>query len=142
MQRSEIVGAWRLVSSTARDGKGRERQAAGSHPTGLILYTPDGFMSASIAYEGRARFAGDDVRSGTAEECKAAYDTYLTYAGRWEIEGEFLLHHVEVALFPNMVGSTQRRHARLDGHRLTLSPPPRPGRDGEWVTEVVWEKAS
>jgi hypothetical protein len=48
----------------------------------------------------------------------------LAYAGRFELDGADVLHHVELSLFPDWVGKTQRRHIEWRGaNDLTLTTP-------------------
>jgi hypothetical protein len=48
--REQLVGAWELTSFVERDIEtGVENHPFGEHPLGLILYTPDGYMSAQSA---------------------------------------------------------------------------------------------
>jgi hypothetical protein len=45
--RESLIGAWRLVSCVETDIKtGAVYRTMGDKPEGLILYTPDGYMSA------------------------------------------------------------------------------------------------
>ena len=54
--RERLVGAWRLVDAVeeAIDGS-PVRRPHGERPIGLILYTPDGYLSAQIMDRRRAR---------------------------------------------------------------------------------------
>jgi hypothetical protein len=120
--RDQLIGAWRLVSMQTRDEDGTVRYPLGDDATGLILYTPDGFMSAQIQASGRPAYADDDVDGGTLEEAAAAARGYLAYSGPYRVaaDGE-LTHHMDVSLFPNWLGNTQVRVCRLDGDHLELS---------------------
>lgn len=44
----------------------------------------------------------------------------MAYAGTYEIDGNSVVHYVDISLFPNWIGGEQRRIARLDGDRLAL----------------------
>lgn len=47
--REQLIGAWRLVSYIERPRDGSPiRQPMTDRPQGLILYTPDGYMSAQL----------------------------------------------------------------------------------------------
>ena len=47
--REQLVGAWTLSSCVERDIEtGVENHPLGERPLGLILYTPDGYMSAQL----------------------------------------------------------------------------------------------
>jgi hypothetical protein len=49
---------------------------------------------------------------------------FVAYAGRYSFHGDRVVHHVELSLFPNWVGSDQQRWVELNGDRLTLSARP------------------
>jgi Lipocalin-like domain len=47
--REQLVGAWALTSCVERDIEtGVETHPLGERPLGLILYTPDGYVSAQL----------------------------------------------------------------------------------------------
>jgi Lipocalin-like domain len=79
--RKSLVGAWRLVSCVEVDAKtGEVYLPFGGVPEGLILYTPDGYMSAQLSAAGRRKFASGDMYQGKAEEYVNAGLTYLAYS--------------------------------------------------------------
>ena len=125
MLRTNLIGAWTLQSyqSTAIDGS-EVSYPLGVDARGIIMYTPDGYMSAQLMRSGRPRFSGDDMHLAPNDELAAAASGYLTYAGPYSVVRDGLIaHHVEVSLLPNWIGGTQYRAARLCGSVLELSPP-------------------
>ena len=60
-------------------------------------------MSVAMMAANRLKFGAGDIAiaGGTDEEKVAAADTYLSYCGRYEIQGEKVVHHIEVSFFPN-----------------------------------------
>jgi hypothetical protein len=50
------------------------------------------------------------------------------------------VHHVELSLFPNWVGSDQERWVELAGDRLTLSASPLLLAGKQQVPRLVWER--
>ena len=69
--RERLVGAWKLMSyvETPVDGLALF-YPMGEKPEGIIVYTPDGYMSAQIMHPGRRKFASGDWFRGTEEEVK------------------------------------------------------------------------
>jgi hypothetical protein len=58
--RDQLVGAWELTSFIERDiATGVENHPFGKHPQGLILYTPDGYVSAQLQRPERPPFADE-----------------------------------------------------------------------------------
>ena len=71
--REQLVGAWALMSFVERDIEtGVENHPFGEHPLGLILYTPDGYVSAQLQRPERTPFADGDLLHATPEEYAAA----------------------------------------------------------------------
>jgi hypothetical protein len=122
--RDQLVGAWRLVSCVELDVEtAAEDLPFGQHPLGLILYTPDGYMSAQLQRPDRTPFASDDLLRATPEEYVAAGSTYIAYSGRFFVDErkKSLCHEMAVSFFPNWIGQRQLRIARIEGDVLQLS---------------------
>ena len=123
---AQLVGGWRLRSWIALGDDGSETLPMGDAPTGLLAYTEGGTMVALMAPADRPSFGSDDLTGGTPDEQARAFSTFVAYAGRYRIEGETVIHSVETSLFPNWVGTVQRRRWSLsdDDSTLTLESPP------------------
>jgi hypothetical protein len=124
MSTDRFVGAWRLLSLEARTSTGDVSYPYGKDAAGYLLYAGEGYMSVSVMQACRTNFASPDDLQGPAEEKLAAFDTYSSYSGRYEVRGQKVIHHVEISLFPNWTGKEQERYFELSGDRLTLSAPP------------------
>lgn len=123
--RESLIGAWSLVSCIETDIEtGEVFLPMGPHPQGLILYTPDGYMSAQLSAPERRPFQAGDMYGGTADEYEAAGRSYLAYSGPYSIDegGPIIVHEMFVSLFPNWRGQRQVRIARLTEDELHLSP--------------------
>jgi Lipocalin-like domain len=125
-----LLGAWTLLRWSTAYSDGRpDTYPYGENATGLICYTADGHMSASIARAGRPRLSSESVRSAPVEERLAAFESFFQYAGPFELRqgpelptGQQVIHHVAMALNPNFVGTQQVRHIEFDAEGvLTLS---------------------
>jgi len=103
---TRFLGSWKLV------GVNREEVATGKkldtdmQQSGYISYTPDGRMMVMIARH----------RADTEDEITA-------YAGKWHVEGECVIHDVDMAVRAPWKNTRQVRGFRFHGNRLTLSPP-------------------
>jgi hypothetical protein len=65
-----------------------------------------------ISRAGRPGFAANDLFGGTMPERAQGF---VAYAGRYRFDGDRVVHHVELSLFPNWVGSDQERAVELSG---------------------------
>jgi Lipocalin-like domain len=135
-----LVGAWRLVSWENQAADGQVTYPMGTDALGYVLYAADGRFSVTISRSGRAGFAAGDLLSGTAEEKARAMEGFVAYAGRYTFHGDRVIHHVELSLFPNWVGSDQQRWVELAGDRLTLSASPLLLAGKQQVPRLVWER--
>ena len=66
----------------------------------------------------------EDSLGGTLEEKARAASGFMAYCGRYEVHGDHVVHHIEQSLFPNWVGTSQKRFIELEGDRLTLPRTP------------------
>ena len=118
-----LAGSWRLRSWTSTFEDGSTAQPFGPAPEGVLVYVPDGTMITTIGQPDRPRITGGDLVSGPEAEIAAMARSFVAYSGRWSIDGGDVLHDVSMSLFPDWVGTQQRRHVALsdDGRELTLT---------------------
>ncbi|MGE0698376.1 MAG: lipocalin-like domain-containing protein [Hyphomicrobiaceae bacterium] len=113
---SDLVGGWRLEGWSLVYDDGRpDEHPLGQDALGLILYTPDGHVSATLM----RRQGRDPSQSHKAEAELQSF----AYAGRYEVRGGAVFHSIEVSTNASLVGMTSTRDISLDGDRLTLSGP-------------------
>lgn len=129
-----------MISFHGRNADGTLRPALGENAQGLLVYTAVGYMIAVLSQASRPSFRSRDFRGGTPEEAFAAVNSYISYSGRYEIDGDTVTHHVEMSLFPNWVGQDQVRNLRFSDGNLILSTPSFLLSGGEWTFELVWER--
>jgi Lipocalin-like domain len=135
-----LVGTWRLVSWENRSAAGQVTYPMGANPLGYLVYTPDGHFSVTISQPSRAGFPLDDLLGGMMEDKARAVESFVAYAGRYTFYGDRVVHHVELSLFPNWVGTEQERAAELTEDRLTLSAGPLLLAGGHQIARLVWER--
>jgi len=120
MELDQLIGTWELQGSASVDGDGVIRHLHGEAPKGLLLYTADGSVSATVS-------------SGPTSN-----ELDVSYAGRVTVRGDTVTHHVLVGAVPYVVGTELVRDAELasDGTlRYTVRGP-----DGAAVTTVTWRR--
>jgi hypothetical protein len=120
MEFDQLIGTWQLQSSASTDSDGRTRNTLGDAPSGLLLYTSDGGVSATISAGSNSN--GLDV----------------SYAGRVTVRADTVTHHVLVGAAPHVTGTELVRHAELAGDgtlRYTVS-----GEIGAPTTTVIWKR--
>jgi Lipocalin-like domain len=130
-----LVGTWQLErwELVYQDGRPPECPL-GADATGFLIYTADGYVSASLARSGRAPLEASEA--GKAQ----AFDAYFGYAGRYDVRDGTIVHRIALAPNPGLTGVETLRHAQLEAGRLILTGPdfaaasPRSHR-------IVWRRA-
>ncbi len=52
-----------------------------------------------------------------------------------------MIHHLELSLLPNLVGTDQVRYYTLEGDRLTISTPPMLQAGKLQTSHLIWQRA-
>ncbi len=140
LTKDNLIGTWKLVSYWNVAASGEKSAPYGEHPTGFITYTGDGHMNAIFTAEGRKPLStGDRFAAGEAERANA-FTTLVAYAGTYRIDGDKVIHHVEVAWLQSWVGTEVVRSVRLDGDKIVLRTESRAVRGVQQVGELTWER--
>jgi len=137
---TSIVGTWRLFAASASSGSLRDDAPYGPTPAGLVTYTRDGRVMAIISHSGRKPLASGDRISASVSERAEAFATSFSYAGRYSIAGDKIIHHVEIGSVQNWVDTDLVRLVRLQDNRLTLTTPPISVGGQIRTTDLVWER--
>lgn len=122
--REQLIGAWKLVSYIEIPlDLSTPTHPMSEKPMGIIMYTPDGFMSAQLMHPQRNNFSSGDWFNGTDEEYIQEASTYIAYTGPFHVDEEkqTLTHSMFISLFPNWTGQTQPRVVKIEGDLLHLS---------------------
>lgn len=143
-----LLGTWKLISVTAIFPDGNiNNEAFGTNPIGYITYTAEGKMMVIFSKSERPLLSGNSASPLTAaihsvpiEERAQAFSSFNSYAGSYTLDGNKVIHHVEIASIPNRVGQSLIRSFKLDGNRVTLKTPPSKSDDVPKVFELVWER--
>ena len=127
--RDQLIGAWELKEYYAYlpDNTDDKYYPMGPDAAGIIMYTPDGYMSAQLLTPGQNPFKdGTDADWATVGKRYIAYTAafYLDETG--DEKGPILNHQMRNANLPQLIGDTQRRLMKItdekDGRYLTLAP--------------------
>jgi len=136
-----IVGTWKLVSVSSSTPNGeRNNTPFGPSLTGFLTYTQDGRMTAIISYGGRKRLSSSDARSASAEEQAEAFRTFAAYAGRYTLNGDKVIHHVEISSIQNWVDTDLIRGIKFEDDRIVLVAPPTSAGGTIQTFELIWQR--
>jgi len=141
IEKDDLIGAWQLESWTiGYTDRDDFSYPYGEDPQGLLIYSGDGWMSASIAKNDRPRLPEDVNFRKLPDGLKAgAFSSYFHYAGSFRVQEGDVIHSVNQSLNPNFPGTEQLRHAELDGQTLVLSGKDQVG-DVVRFHSLVWHK--
>lgn len=142
LKADDLVGAWELVRWEIGYSDGREVSLPyGEDAEGMIMYTPNGYMSAVLRPRKRGPVSTQYVRQAPAEEKAKLFDTLMYYGGPFRIEGNDVIHCVEHALNPDLAGTEQVRHVAFDGDILYLTGEEKiEGHDLVRLHKVTWRR--
>jgi hypothetical protein len=156
MSQNNFVGTWKLVSWETISTNGRTSYPFGKDAIGYITYSESGYMSATIMKAHRLNIQVSSAELMNARKVflrpwllltalkyiKAitrylqASANYVSYCGKYEIQAETVIHHVEISLIPDWIGTQQVRQFQFIGDRLVLVTPPIGGNP----QTLTWER--
>jgi hypothetical protein len=137
------VGTWTLKSWTREVvDTGEVSHIFGTAPKGIITYGTDGRVTALIVAEMRKK--PENMESMTDAERALLFRTVVAYSGTYRLNGQTLIHHVDISWNEVWTGTDQVREFVFDGKQLSLKTPPLPSPvDGKIaVATLVWERAT
>ena len=149
--RARLIGAWELIEFSAHleSDPSNKIYPMGPDAKGIIMYTPDGYMSAQLLTPGQPTF---DRLKGSAQDWEQAGRHHVGYTGYFYLDEKgdsqgrpILMHNMRVANLPTLLGDTQRRMVRIteedDGKYLNLGLEAPSMVQGEMrVTKVRWKR--
>lgn len=141
IDRERLLGAWRLVRWAVHYDDGRVALPFGDDAEGLLVYAPEGWMSAGMWRRQRSPLSSGSAKQADALSKSRALDEYLSYSGTWALRGADIVHDVTSSLNPALIGTRQVRHATLEGSRLRLGADEDDAR-GARHHRIEWERAT
>ena len=135
-----VLGTWKLKSFVREmTATGEKINQFGEHPSGYLSYSADGRMYAIGTWDGRAK---PSDANPTDEERIKLHQSMFAYAGTYTLEGEKVIHHVDISWNQAWTGTDQVRFYKMDGNILIITTGPfkSPFDGQESRSVVVWEK--
>lgn len=127
--KKRLVGAWRMVNWALTDGNVEDHflppfglpQDCG----GMLIYSDSGAMSAMLSRRDRPAFQDHSLDGGTVQERAEAFGSITAYAGTFETDDDAsqVVHVVQFATMPHLVGDRMMRICIFTGNRLKLDTP-------------------
>ena len=127
---ADLVGAWELVSWTKTDAAGRITYPFTAEVRGRLIYDAGGLM------------AGFLMSPLHLSQPDAPGHKFISYSGRYALNGDVVEHAVDLAADPNWVGVTLRRRVVPQGEGMVLETLAAAGRAERQDTHrLTWRRA-
>jgi hypothetical protein len=93
-----------------------------------------------ISYGGRRPLSVGSGLTAPLEEQAEAFKTFIAYAGRYALDGDKVIHRVEISSIQNYVGKDLVRTVKFQGDRIILVTPPMPVNGKIQTVELIWQR--
>lgn len=119
--RETVIGDWTLLENTRETKEGERYYFLGTDATVYLMYTPDGYLSATLSRASRSALNYSntgDLHTGTAQAANAQH----AYTGRFEGDEvtQTLCHHMEMSLVPKRIGQVQDCVIQSERDEITI----------------------
>ena len=120
------MGTWKAVAWESLRANGQIVSWMGIHPTGLLIYHPNGLMAAQFMADPRPMFTKDPFTMPPPyDEFRSAFFGYYAYWGTYAIDdaGDGVVHNVLGSLRPGAVGLSYARSPSIVETKLIITTP-------------------
>jgi len=120
---ADLIGSWRLESYTNTVEGAGAALPLGINPIGLLIYTPDGYMSAQLMSLDRSSPDVGDWNSKSQSDDVEESEDFISYSGEYQFDEvtATVSHIPSVSFVTALIGHRLKRQVKLDGDRLTLT---------------------
>lgn len=138
-----LLGVWELLAfQRLMDGQ-VIGDALGPSPVGRLTYESGGYVSALLMMHDRPWREGRAFLNAPEAERGAAALRFIGYSGRYGLRGRTVVHHVDISLYPDHVGTDLVREVDWSGEDLVLLTEERRTPSGRLMRErLVWCRAT
>jgi len=122
---NRFIGTWKLQDFRLKLSDQRaDVYPFGTSAQGLLSYTNTGHMQAILSHEERSLFSISGLEQAHLvphSEKVTAFNECLSYAGTYQVLSDRIIHRVEYALNPSIIGQDQIRYYQfLEPDKLLL----------------------
>lgn len=137
----KLVGTWKLVSASSTDSAGQQLEPPyGANPVGFLSYTEQGRVTALISYSGRKPLSPGAKSTALLEEQAEAFKTFLAYGGRYRLNGDKVIHSIEISSIQNFVGRELVRSVKFQDDQIILVTPPTMVNGKMQTIALLWQR--
>lgn len=142
MKENPFIGSWQLLKVEYISFDSPNLYPYGKDVEGLLTYFESGMMSVQLGNLKRPKINGEGLFNGKTDEIIRAFNGYVAYFGRYEIDyrSSMIFHHVEQSMYPDWIGSVQERSFEFSGKLLYLRANELPFGNKMYIPELTWQK--
>jgi hypothetical protein len=124
VSKQALLGTWHLVRFELVRADGRVQDPFSKDVSGMLVYLADGGMI--VVWGRKNRSVPTESSTPTASELARLLEGFDAYWGTFDVypDRSQVVHHVNGALEPDVVGADRIRSATLEKDMLTLVVPP------------------
>lgn len=138
-----LIGTWKLYHWKHIKADGSVYYPFGERYRGYLIYTVEGYVSATLMKKERRLFDKDGLFAGSPAEKEAAFETYVSNVGTYRIEKGAVIHKIKCSLFPNWIGTEQTRYFEIKNDELILTTADFETKAGDIERAMmVWKKCT
>lgn len=140
-RQNPIIGTWKLLSFEVIKDDETRVNPFGKELNGLLIYHENGYMSGIISGEGRPNISSTASMGISEKERAAIAQNFIAYAGKYHINGDMVIHEIEVSFLPNLIGEKSHSNSFIvmNNKLITVSKNQNLGNNSISVT-LEWER--
>lgn len=121
--KNELIGTWNLLSFIEVPVNGVDSKfPMGKNPKGILIYSPDGYMSIEITNSNLDPKASDRDRDSSKKEVLSFLNDFITYSGTYKINDAIatVQHIISSSSATHIGNELQERKIDFEGDILYL----------------------
>jgi hypothetical protein len=140
--KTEILGAWTLVSVENINSDGTKNLPYDLNPKGILFFDDKGNYAIEIYKNERSKIISEDKNKCTPEENAAIVQGSNAHFGVYEIDEnqKIITFKIKTASFPNWEGTIQKRSYTFMNNELKYVVTNTTQGGKSVIAEVVWKK--
>jgi hypothetical protein len=109
---TSIVGTWKMVSYEIEiQASGQKEAYFGQHPTGYVIFTPEGRAIYLATGEGRQV-------PNSVQDRADLWGSMFAWSGRYRVEGNKWIVKIDASWSPALIGTDLMRYFKIEGNRM------------------------
>ena len=123
--KEQLIGTWLMATNITIGPDGSRADTYGPNAQGIVIFDSSGRFTLVTTRSDLPKFASNNRAKGTADENRAVVAGSLAYFGTYSVNetDQSYTVQIEASMFPNWVGTAQKRTITMSGDEFTLTNP-------------------